>query len=265
VSNKRTRISPLSLAKKAANIALTPMGHHITAIPKDAVRTSNRKDPAAAAQDGLQPNSQRVLNLLRYTTTSGSDYDAAAFPAGYHSITLDGKAFLGQRRPDERLAKVPFDFKGKSALDIGCNQGGMLHALASQLSWGVGIDYDHRMINAANRVRRHNRDLHLDFYVFDLEKDPLDYIGDFFFSDRVDIVFLLSVCMWIKNWTDVIDWAANKADHMLFESNGSAQQQQEQEDYLRKRYAQVQLISGSSDDDPGQRMRKLYLCSRTPA
>jgi SAM-dependent methyltransferase len=247
--------------KKAANMVLTPIGHRIIGIPKDSACRAVRTSPAVAAREGLQPNSQRVLNLLRYTTTSGSGYDAAAYPAGYHAITLDGKSFVGQRRPAERLAKVPFDFKGKTVLDIGCNQGGMLHHLASQLAGGIGIDYDYRMINAANRVRRHNGHHHLDFYVFDLEKEPLDYLEDFLGEDRVDIVFLLSVCMWINNWTDVIDWAAKRAEYMLFESNGSQLQQQEQEDYLHRHYAKLQLVSGSSDDDPGQRARRLYLCS----
>lgn len=265
MSVKGKSMNPLSLAKRMLNMALAPMGYRVAPLPQDAIRRDDRIDTALADREGLKPDSLRVLNLLRYTKSSGSDYDATEFPAGYHSITLDGKYFDGQRKPSERLTKVPFDFKGKSALDIGCNQGGMLHALASQLSWGVGIDYDHRMINAANRVRRHNGELQLDFYVFDLQEEPLDYIGDFLVEDRVDIVFLLSVCMWIRNWVEVIAWAAARSDHMLFESNGSEEQQRDQEAQLRKHYANVQLVSASSDDDPGQRDRKLFFCSRLPS
>lgn len=255
----------LSLLKRVANKVLAPVGFHMVRIPKEKSRRVRRNDPKSAVAGENSPNSVRVLNLLQYTTTSGSDYDAASFQSGYHSITLDGKAYTGQRRPGDRLRTVPFDFHGKSVLDIGCNQGGMLLELSSVLSWGVGIDYDHRMVNAANRVRRHRGDTDLDFFVFDLESEPLDYIGDFLRSDRVDIVFLLSVCVWIKNWKDVVDWSVSIADNMLFESNGSDEQQLEQEMYLRKHFRNLTLVAGTSDDDPGQKSRKLYLCAKDVA
>jgi hypothetical protein len=45
---------------------------------------------------------------------------------------------------------------------------------------------------------------------------------------------------------------------MLFETNGTNQQQGDQEQYLRVRYASVRLLSGSSNDDPGQKRRSLF-------
>ena len=56
-------------------------------------------------------------------------------------------------------------------LDIGCNQGGMLYELSNRIKYGVGIDYDSRMINVANKIKSHNKLNHLDYYVFDLEKE----------------------------------------------------------------------------------------------
>ena len=202
----------------------------------------------------------QVRNVLNYTKTSGTSYSAQLYPAGYHSIEVHGEVLKGQRDPALRLARVPFDFTGKSVLDIGCNQGGMLFQLDSKLKWGVGIDYDHRMINAANRLRSVRRSAHLDFFVFDLEKEPLDLIRDFLPDTRVDIVFLLSVCMWLRNWREVLGFASGLSSSMLFESNGSAEQQAQQHEELLRRYGKVTRIAASSEDDPRQRNRKLYLC-----
>lgn len=251
----------LSLSKQVANQVLKPMGFQMIRIKKH--MEVSRLDLYPPELDGVDSNTRRVLNLLGYTTSSGSDYRASEYPAGYHSIAIGGKRYAGQRSPNERLRKVPFDFKGKKVLDIGCNQGGMLFEIVGDIEYGVGIDYDSRMINAANRVRSYHKVTNIDFYVFDLEKENLGYIEDFLSSRHVDIVFLLSICMWIKNWTEVIDWACRVSNSMLFESNGSSQQQKEQEDYLMQCFEDVNMLSGTSDDDLVHRARKLYLCSRS--
>ncbi len=209
---------------------------------------------------GPQRNAQQILNVLNYAKASESTYSGDNFPAGYHSIDIGGLRFEGQRNPRERLSLVPFDFTGKSVLDIGCNQGGMLFAITDKISYGVGIDYDPRLINAANRIRTHAGLGKLAFYVFDLENENLDLIKDMVSDEKVDIVFLLAVCMWIKNWRQVIDFAAQISRQMLFESNGSEEQQKEQVDCLRTKYRTVQLLSGQSLDDRSQKSRRLYLC-----
>jgi hypothetical protein len=45
---------------------------------------------------------------------------------------------------------------------------------------------------------------------------------------------------------------------MLFETNGSALQQNEQINYLRAKYSVVNMLSAISDDDPIQKFRKLF-------
>lgn len=141
----------------------------------------------------------------------------------------------------------------------------MLFALADKIAHGVGIDYDYRVINAANRICSYMGALNLEFYVLDFDRDHLDLVKDFIPRERVDIAFLLAVCMWIKNWRRVIDLAADVADAVLFESNGSEQQQQEQIVYLRSRFKSVELLSHESFDDKSQKARQLYLCiSRGP-
>ncbi len=212
--------------------------------------------------DGLDKDTRKIINLLNYTKRSTSAYDGGEFDVGYHSFNLKGKRLRGQRDPQQRFSNVPYDFTGKTVLDIGCNQGGMLFEIADRIKHGIGIDYDARMVNVANRIRSNQKATHLDFYVFDLQAERLDYISDLLIDDNVDICFLLSVCMWLKNWKDVIDFTYKSSDSLLFETNGSTEQQDEQVAYLQKCYSKVDLLSASSEDDPKQKKRKLLLCSK---
>ena len=221
-----------------------------------------RMDLTPESGQGPSRGARQIQNLLSYTKTSGSAYAAVKFPAGYHTIEVNDHVFAGQRKPSERLSGVPFDFAGKTVLDIGCNQGGMLFALQQSIRQGIGIDFDSRMVNAANRVRAVQQYHNLEFYVFNLETEALEIVEDFLPSPNVDIVFLLSVCMWINNWRDVIDFSANVSNHLLFESNGSPKQQADQIRHLRSRYRAVTLIRETSPDDPNRTRRDLYLCTR---
>ncbi|HET8933376.1 MAG TPA: methyltransferase domain-containing protein [Polyangiales bacterium] len=200
----------------------------------------------------------QIRNLLEYTKTSGSSYSARQYPAGYHSIEINGVRLDGQRDPAKRFELVPVDFAGRTVLDIGSNQGGMLLQLRDKIARGVGVDFDHRMVNAANRIKSSIGAQHLNFYVFDLEKEPLDLLRDFLPGGKVDVVLLLAVCMWLENWREVIDFAASVSESMLFETNGNDAQQTEQEGYLRLKYADVKQLSESSEDDPQQKRRKLF-------
>jgi len=203
---------------------------------------------------------RQIQNLLNYTKTSESSYSALRYPAGYHTIEISGHRLVGQRNPAERLELVPVDFQGKTVVDIGCNQGGMLFQLDGLLKWGIGLDYDGRMINAAHRIRAFRQSSNLNFFVFDLEREPLDLVEDFLPESRVDVVFLLSVCMWIKNWREVIEFAARISDSILFETNGTAEQQTAQLKHLKTLFRSVVLLKATSDDDPRQKRRKLLLC-----
>ncbi|MET0341048.1 MAG: methyltransferase domain-containing protein [Polyangiales bacterium] len=201
---------------------------------------------------------EQIQNLLNYTKTSGASYAARGFPAGYHSIEIRGVRLEGQRDPQKRFTIVPVDFTGKTVLDIGSNQGGMLLQLRDKIARGVGVDYDHRMVNAANRIRASVGADHLGFYVFDLEKEPLELIRDFLPDGKVDVVFLLAVCMWLDNWREVIDFAASVSQCMLFETNGTDAQQTEQREYLELKYTDVRQLSEASEDDPSQKRRQLF-------
>ena len=214
--------------------------------------------------DNQNEEINKILNVLQHTKGHAT-YDGKQFPAGYQTHVLGGITFVGQRDPQKRLAKVPYDFTGKTVLDIGCNQGGMLFALKDKIKWGIGIDYDSRLVNAANRIKSFDQSFNLDFYVFDLDKEPLTMIDNFLKTKKVDICFFLSLCTWVKKWKQVIDHIYLISDVLLFESNGIDKLQAEEFEYLDKKYKKIDLISDNSDDDnidKYKKIRKLYICRK---
>lgn len=228
---------------------------------EDFSKVGNRYDLGPETLDGMDREARRILNLLSYTKSSGSSYDAEEYESAYHSITIANQRFAGQRNPGERLDGVSFDFSGATVLDIGCNQGGMLLEVADRIKYGVGVDFDHRMVNAANRICWNKQVDNLKFYIFDVQRENLEMLPNLIPDSKVDIVFLLAVCMWITKWKELITLCATLSDRMLFESNGSDEQQREQEEFLEATYGRMDIVRLSSPDDPKQKKRKLYLCS----
>jgi len=125
----------------------------------------------------------------------------------------------------------------------------------------MGVDYDTRLVNAANRISKH-KNTNIDFYHFNLDTESFDLLNDMSRCEKFNVVFLLAVCMWIKPWKELITWVHNNSDHCLFETNGKKDQQQAQIDFLKQIYRSVEILAERSDDDPGQKKRKLLWCSK---
>jgi 2-polyprenyl-3-methyl-5-hydroxy-6-metoxy-1,4-benzoquinol methylase len=204
-------------------------------------------------------NINKIKNMLRYTTTSKTSYNGKGFEGGYHTLNICDTVIPGQRKPDDRIRNVPYDFKNKTVLDIGSNQGGMLYSVHDKINEGVGIDFDYRLVNVANRIKSSHQYNNINFYVFDLNKEDFNLINNLS-SSTYDIVFLLSVCMWIDTWRELCTWCATNIKSCLFETNGSATQQDEQVALLLTLYSKVALINKKSSDDPGKAKRRLYFC-----
>jgi len=221
-----------------------------------------RLDVTAGESDGTDKEILKIINLLNYSKRSDVSYGGKKYEVGYHSFKMGDHCLKGQRDPSIRFKKVKYDFDNKTVLDIGCNQGGMLFKISDRIKCGVGVDYDSRMINVANKIKSYTQSFNLFFYTFDLENENLEIINDLLGDDTVDICFLLSVCKWLKNWKEVIDYVYRISGNLLFESNGSVSQQEDQIKYLHMKYPSVELLSHLSDDDIGQKKRKLYLCSK---
>jgi len=211
-------------------------------------------------QDEQAKSILHVMSIVARATESDASYSGQAYPVGYHSLTLRGRYFRGQRDCSRRLAEVPYDFAKKTVLDLGCNCGGMLHCLADRIRAGVGLDRDGSCINAANLIKFVNGTPNLHFFTFDMEREPLSLIHRFVLGTHIDICFLLSVCMWIRNWRGVIRYVASISDTLLFEANGSEAQQAEQVRLIRSCFQKVALLSPASFDDLKQTCRALYLC-----
>jgi len=202
----------------------------------------------------------KAMSVVAYATESDVAYSGTRYPMGYHSLKLRGRYFKGQRECSQRLADVPYDFNSKVVLDLGCNSGGMLHVLADRILAGVGVDSESRYVNAANIIKSLNGASNLHFFTFDLESEPLSLIDNFILDGHVDICFLLSVCMWLENWRNIIRHTATLSPTLLFESNGEDEQQREQVAFLTACFRKVQLVNSKSVDDMRMKKRALYLC-----
>jgi len=203
----------------------------------------------------------KIKNLLHYTTTSGKAYNGGAFEGGYHTLNILGETIQGQRNPSYRYEHINYNFTGKTVLDIGSNQGGMLYEIQSTIKQGIGIDFDHRLVNVANRIADAHNYNNLSFYVFNLAEEDYNLLKNFA-DNEIDVIFLLSVCMWIKDWRSLVRWVHENSNHCLFETNGKKYQQQEQIDFLKSLYKEVTITHETSDDDPGQKKRKTVWCRK---
>lgn len=226
---------------------------------KDKVYNFKREDPKGESENFKL---DQTKNLLNYSKTSGSYYAAINFPAGYHTLNILGNKLKGRRNPHERFNQVDYDFKGKKVLDIGSNQGGMLFEIKDSIKWGVGIDYDHKMVNVANKICQVESLDKISFYNFNLENEPLELIEDFLPEKNVDVVFLLAVCRWISNWKEVLNYCAKISDILLIETNGTLQEQDDQIRHVVSLYGEVNSVSTNSNDDPERNDRRLYLCKK---
>lgn len=205
-------------------------------------------------------NVQSMLKVLDYTKTNKKWFDEKDLVAGYHTVSILGETVKGQRDPEIRLAKVDYDFTGKRVLDVGCSNGGLLHALSERVAFGVGVDFNAKCVNAANALKAINRRDNIHFYTFDLDKEDLSMLNHFVFGEKVDVCFFFNISLWVKRWKEVFTLCSELTQSLLFEAHGNDDQQAEQLNFVKSVYSTVRLLSEQSDDDPTYAKRKMYLC-----
>lgn len=205
----------------------------------------------------------KVINMIKYVKSSGKDYSADHIDIGYHSIELNGNYYRGQRDCVRRLEYIhnEVDVTDKNIMDIGCCVGGMLFPLSDKIKSGVGIDFNYKNVNAGNKIAHYKNNNNIIFYQFDLDKENHQFINNFI-DDNLDIVFLFSVCMWIRKWKELINYIHTYSNILFIETNGSDQQQIDQLLYCKSKYREVKQLYERSEDDPGQKKRKLYICRK---
>lgn len=204
---------------------------------------------------------ESMLKVLDYTKADKAWFDERGLSAGYHSVLIQGEKVKGQRDPELRLAKIDYDFSGKRVLDIGCSNGGLLHALSGRIAFGVGVDFNAKCINAANALKAVNSTANIHFYSFNLDKEELTLLSHFIFAEPVDICFFLNISLWVERWQEVFLYCSTLTNVMLFEAHGNEAQQLSQIKFISSVYKNVQLLSEQSDDDPTYTARKMFLCS----
>lgn len=209
-----------------------------------------------------------VLKLIQYSLGRKRKSFGHGYEAGYHTVNLRGKEFQGQRDMSKRLAQVDYDFKDKTVLDLGCCTGGMLHRLAPKIKNGIGVDYNYKCINAANRISTFNGTQNLSFYTLNLDKEPLKLLNYFVDTDHLDICFVLSIALWVKKWREVVQWCYESSDSLLYEAHGKEDFQKRQIDHIKSIYPHVSTVALKAVDDhessksKGKLNRKTFLCKK---
>jgi len=90
--------------------------------------------------------------------------------------------------------------------------------------WNVGFDFDPTKVNEANYLATSYGLKNSHYYFFDLQKEKLQKTRLFFPEkvEKVDVVLMLAVTMWIKNWDEVIKNIKFMTNNLIIEVNGDA-------------------------------------------
>jgi len=176
---------------------------------------------------------------------------------GYHSFNIFNINIKGQRNPKKRLdiIKQYIEFKDKTVVDFGCNSGGMLLHLF-EIKKGIGYDFNPDCIKCAkylcNLFKFNNN---LNFYEMDLNLFDFNILK----KERIDIIFLLALGSWIKNWIELYTNAVKNVKNIIYETNND-QEAIPQLELFKKLGCELTLISEASFDDiTNNTRRKTYL------
>lgn len=221
-------------------------------VPLDMLNIQYPKSAIDAVETALK--STKALAHYNGWANSRTDY-------GYHSFNLFNLNFTGQRNPLQRLTKMRehYDFKDKTVVDIGCNSGGMLFHLL-EIKQGLGIDFDKNCIAACETIKQnlHVFD-HLHFQEHDLDKDDN---ADILQSIRPDVILLLSMGSWVKNWRELYELVLEQRAVIFLETNND-KEGLPQLCFFEEKGCQITLVSDKSDDDStGNFTRKMYVICR---
>lgn len=197
---------------------------------------------------------KNLNNRIKETTTQIKLYNNwnNTYFNGYHSFDIYNFKIKGQRDPKKRLEifKNYYDFTDKKVLDLGCNTGGMLFHL-QEIKEGLGIDYDSRCLNFANYLKNI-----LKYDIMNFEKQDLN---NYLIKDKFDIIFLLSLGSWVKNWKKLYSNALEKSNVIFLEINNIDEGKPQLNFFKEKNCLIKEIIEKSIDDITNNHKRKTYL------
>ena len=253
------------------------------------------KAPCATVTDASYATiRQALLNANKDSVEAKKTGGAGMGEFGYSSMTFanasGGQIFIpGARSPLERLdlfrRNVSFD--GARVLDLGCNNGGMLLPLADEIIEGVGVDFDGRLIAAANSIAEATC-TNLHFAQFNLMKQPLDELLALrrtcpgatsgtagarhahrpCSASLYDVITMYSLTRWLPDWKRVMTWAISHSRVFVTEINFSghgvhgklADGALVQSAVLFLRDACASLRAAGATHHPGVQDKQMYIC-----
>jgi len=205
----------------------------------------------------------KVLDALKATTQKVhyNGWSNGRTQFGYHSFEIYNFKVTGQRNPKARLDLMRkfYNFENKSVVDLGCNTGGMLFHLF-EINKGVGVDFDINCVNASQTIKKELKIFdNLEFQQKDLNDTDIDILLE---KAKPDLVFLLSLGSWVKNWAYLYTTVLKFTSTVILETNNS-QEGKAQLDLFRNLDASITLISSESNDDITKNTgRQTYLITR---
>jgi hypothetical protein len=120
----------------------------------------------------------------------------------------------------------------------------------------LGVDYDEKCIAASEFIK--NKLLFYNNYNFvkrDLQKEDISDL----FHEKPDVVFLLSMGSWLKNWKDIYELVSKNTKTIFLETNNN-DEGKPQIDYFTEKGYSIVLVSNNSDDDcTGNLTRQTYM------
>lgn len=213
----------------------------------------------------VYPEAQNILKDALRKTVNKTHYNGwnNRLEFGYHSFDIYNINIQGQRNPKQRFEKIKkfYDFTDKNVLDLGCNTGGMLFHI-SEIKRGIGLDFDESCIESCTVFKTWlNLAPEYEFYKQDLN----NFDCEIFCKEhnfKPDIIFLLSLGSWVKDWKKLYTTCFNTSKMILLETNNDTEGVS-QLDLFKQLGSKITLVSSNSDDDcTGNHGRKTYLIER---
>lgn len=183
---------------------------------------------------------------------------------GYHSFNINNDIILGQRQPWIRLNKIRehYDFTNKTVLDLGCNTGGMLFHLP-ELKKAIGLDFNKECIECCNYISSVlNSNTEYLFKEQELNEFDLSLFLNKNNIKEIDVIFLLSLGSWVKNWELLYTGCSTICNTIILETNND-KEGEPQLKLFKSLGFNIKIISENSDDDTtGNIYRKTYIITK---
>ena len=216
----------------------------------------------------LQPYENLIIKKLKKTQKkvfyNGWTINKS-LEGGYNSFNVFNLNIVGQRNNKKRIEEISkhVSFENKNIIDFGCNTGGITFHLKNP-NFVLGIDFDNKSIKACKYIHKlliKQEPSLKDRYKFlrkDLNTDNLEFINSYI-SGSADIIFLMSLGSWIKNWQNLYEFSIKKSKNIILEINNADEGKQQLDFFYKNKKTVKEIINSSDDDITGNNRRSTYL------